>query len=327
MNDEFDLFIEDSVDIAKVGYDDMLFKTKRLFFDYLMKKKSADDFDKRLDKIWKNVDHSFMKQRIEELDRMIKERDLKDNEIKNINAKFKEIYELTKMGRYEEVEKYFKSIISDFYKVNLRTLEKEYIDEFSYLSKGVKVYDQVENTIAYHNKDGTVRSWHNIADYCSMLFNTNLNRSGWNRTLYDADLLERNIVYLPAHMYACPLCINYQGKLYSLDGTYGEIDGYKYVPYAEAVDGGVGHPNCRHQWELYWDTNQLQKDKFNTSEWDEKYKQKQKSKALERKINKLENDKTIYKKLGNYEELTKTQNKILKLLKKSDEIETSVSKS
>ena len=323
MKDPFSLFIEDSVDISKTSYDDLMYKTKRLFFDYLIKGNDVDTFTKRLDKIWSKVDHSFMKQRIKELENMIKARDLKDRNIVNKNAKFQEVYELTKMSRYSEVEEYFKEIIRTFYESNFDTTQKEYIDKKSYLTKGVETYDKIQNTIPYHNKDGTIRSWHNIADYCSMLFNTNLTRAGWNRTLYDADLLDNNILYLTAHLYSCPLCIGYQGKLYSTDGTYGEIDGQKYVPKEEAIDGGVGHPNCRHQWTIYWDKDQIQEDKFNTKEWDEKYIKRQKLKAIEREINKLQNDKSIYKKLKNIEAVEKTGAKILKLIKKAEEIDQS----
>nr|DAL31251.1 MAG TPA_asm: minor capsid protein [Caudoviricetes sp.] len=320
MKDAFSLFIEDSVDISKANYDDLVYKTKRLFFDYLLEEKTTDKFAERLEKIWGKLDHSFMEQRTKELEEMIKIRDLTDREIKNKNAKYQEVYELTKMSRYKDVEDYYKKIIESFYGGNLKTVSKDYIDKESYLTKAVEYYDKIQNTIPYHNKDGTVRSWHNIADYCSMLFNTNLTRAGWNRTLYDADLLENNILYLTAHLYSCPLCIDHQGKLYSTNGTYGEIDGQKYVPKEEAIDGGVGHPNCRHQWTIYWDKDQLQEDKFNSKEWDEKYIKRQKMKAVEREINKLRNDKKIYKKIGNMEAFEKTGAKILKLIDKLDTI-------
>ena len=31
--------------------------------------------------------------------------------------------------------------------------------------------------------------------------------------------IEENLLYLPAHTFACPLCMPYQGKVYSKNGT------------------------------------------------------------------------------------------------------------
>ena len=165
-------------------------------------------------------------------------------------------------------------------------------------------------TVQY-NKDGTVRSWHNIANYNSMLYNTNLTRSGWNRTIYDSNLLEKELLYLPAHTFACPLCMPYQGKVYSKENKSGYTqDGVKYYPQEMAIAGGVGHPNCRHQWTLYWSEDQLQKNDYNSEEWVEKYKAKQKNRAIERKISTITNDRKIYRKIGNYEEVDKANQKI-----------------
>ena len=44
-----------------------------------------------------------------------------------------------------------------------------------------------------------------------MLYNINLLRASWNRTAYDSRLLGNNLWYLPAHTFACPMCMGQQG--------------------------------------------------------------------------------------------------------------------
>lgn len=313
MKDPFNTFIEDSVYYSKNEYYKLIRKTKRLFFDYLNNKKPTNEFKKELNKIWNNIDHTYMEQRIKELEDMIEARDLKGNKIVDINAKFQEVFEITPESKFIDMEHKYKSNINYYYKNKLKSVKKEYIDKKSYLSSLVNKYDEIQAMIPYFNKDGTVRSWHNIASYNSMLYNTNLTHSGWNRTMYDSRLLNNKILYLPAHTLACPLCMEYQGKLYSEDGTSGYIDGQQYRPKEIAIEGGVGHPNCRHQWTIYWDKDQLQDNDYNSIEWEEKYKIDQKIKALSLKRTNLKNDREIYKNLGNYEEVDKVNNKLKRL--------------
>ena len=54
----------------------------------------------------------------------------------------------------------------------------------------------------------------------------------------------------------------------------------------------------------------MQKDDYNSEEWVEKYKAKQKNRAIERKISTITNDRKIYRKIGNYEEVDKANQKI-----------------
>ena len=316
MKDPFDLFIDDSVYMVNDDYYKLMYKTKVTFFDYLNKGKSLEEFKKANAKIWKSFDHSFMKQRMEELEEMIKQRDLNGRQIVNPKARYKQVYEIVSMNKYKSVEDKFKDVIDKYYKVKLKTLNKDYIDKTSYLTKGVETYDEVQQTIPYYNKDGSIHSYHNIASYNSMLYNTSLTHAGWNRTEYDSKLLGIEIYYLPAHTMACPLCQEWQGKLYSNNGKYGTIDGMKYQPKENAIEGGIGHPNCRHQWTLYWSKDQIQEDTYSSGKWIEEYQNKQKQRAVERKISTLENDKEIYKKIGNYEEVDKANNKISKLKEK-----------
>ena len=54
----------------------------------------------------------------------------------------------------------------------------------------------------------------------------------------------------------------------------------------------------------------MQKNDYNSEEWVEKYKAKQKNRAIERKISTTTNDRKIYRKIGNYEEVDKANQKI-----------------
>lgn len=313
--DPFSLFIEDSVLYASNKYYELIFKTKTLFFDYLNKGKSFEDFKKASSKIWENVDHSFMNERIKELEEMIEARDLKDRKILNPNAEFTQIYELVKESRFNEVERLYKNTIDQYYKGRLNTVKKDYVDKQSYLAKIVEQYDKAQAVIPYYNKDGTVRSYHNIASYNSMLYNVNLNRSGWNRTMYDASLLNNDLVYLPAHPFACDLCMPWQGKVYSTSGK-----SLKYPPKELAEAGGIGHPNCKHQWLLYWGEDMIQKDDYNSIEWQDAYERKQKIQALQLERKKLKNDRKIYENIESFGEVDKVNQKISSINSKIKEL-------
>lgn len=314
VKDPFSLFIEDSAYYCKNKYYKLMYETKRIFFDFLNQNKTLAEFMAETERIWKGVDHSYMQERIRELEEMISVRDLKGNQILNPDAKLKQVYELTSEKEFIKNELYYKNVIDKYYKDRKKTVNKGFIDKKSYLSKLVTKYDEIQATIPYYNKDGTVRSWHNIANYNSMLYNTNLTRSGWNRTIYDSNLLEKELLYLPAHTFACPLCMPYQGKVYSKENKSGYTqDGIKYYPQEMAIGGGVGHPNCRHQWTIYWDKEQIQENDYNSDEWLEDYQKKQKIQALQLKRTKLKNDRKIYKELDNEEEVDKVNSKLKKI--------------
>jgi hypothetical protein len=317
MKDPFSIFIEDSVYYSSNQYYKDMFKTKQLFFDCLKEKKSTEVFKEEASKIWGNIDHSYMKQRIEELEKMISATNSAGHKILNPDATFKEVFKIEPDSRFTRVEYDYSKTISKYYDTRLNTVKEGYVDEQTYMSELVKKYDDNQATIPYYNKDGTIRSYHNIASYSSMLFNTNLNRSGWNRTMYDAELLGNDLTYLPAHPFACPLCIMWQGRVYSISGK-----DKKYPPKENAIDGGVGHPNCRHQWLLYWGEDQVQDEKYNSPEWDQKYQDKQKIRSLELERSRLKNDRSIYEKIGNQAEADKVNSRIKTLNSKIKEINT-----
>lgn len=315
MKDPYNLFINDSVYLAQTEYYKLMNKTKVLFFESLKNKKDISYFRAEVKKIWGNIDHSYMEERIKELEEMITAEDLEGRKIINPDAEFKKVFSLEPESRFTQVETKYQKTVESYYKGRLKTLNNGFVDEETYLKDLVNKYDKMQAIIPYYNKDGSVRSYHNIASYNSMLYNTNLTRSGWNRTLYDSELLGNDLVYLPAHPGACPLCMDYQGKVYSVSGK-----SKKYPPQSIAIDGGVGHPNCKHQWTIYWDSSQIQADKYNSNEWAEYYENHQKIQSLQLERTNLKVDKKIFQDLGNYDEVDKINGKIKNLNSKIKEL-------
>lgn len=315
MKDEFSIFINDSVYYTQTEYYKLINKTKELFFYSLQEQKPASYFKKEANKIWGNIDHSYMEQRIQELEEMISAKNLEGRKILNPNAKFEQIFPLDSESKYIDIERKYEKVVNKYYKDRLKTINNGFVDKETYLTNLIKKYDKMQSIIPYYNKNGTIRSYHNIASYNSMVYNTNLTKTGWNRTLYDSKLLENDLVYLPAHPGACPLCMQFQGKVYSISGK-----NPKYPKQSIAIEGGVGHPNCKHEWVLYWDSSQIQEDKFNDIAWEEYYERKQKIQSLQLERTNLKVDKRILESIGNYGEADKVQAKIRALNSKIKEL-------
>ena len=87
-----------------------------------------------------------------------------------------------------------------------------------------------------------------------------------------------------------------------------------------AIEGGVGHPNCSHVWIPFYDESQIQNDKYDSSEWEEKYKTKQKIQSLDLQKSRLLADRRIYKELGQQDLVDKTTTKIKTLRSKANEL-------
>lgn len=315
MKDEFSIFINDSVYYTQTEYYKLINKTKELFFYSLQEQKPASYFKKEANKIWGNIDHSYMEQRIQELEEMISAKNLEGRKILNPNAKFEQIFPLDSESKYIDIERKYEKVVNKYYKDRLKTINNGFVDKETYLTNLIEKYDKMQSIIPYYNKNGTIRSYHNIASYNSMVYNTNLTKAGWNRTLYDSKLLENDLVYLPAHPGACPLCMQFQGKVYSISGK-----NPKYPKQSIAIEGGVGHPNCKHEWVLYWDSSQIQEDKFNDIAWEEYYERKQKIQSLQLERTNLKVDKRILESIGNYGEADKVQAKIRALNSKIKEL-------
>ena len=132
----------------------------------------------------------------------------------------------------------------------------------------------------------------NIASYSEMALRTankraNLMGCAGKRMEYGI-----HTVKISAHNSACPLCIQWQGKVY-YDDVYGSITpaekNGKYPLLSEAVKGGMFHPNCKNGLSTYYEgINQLPKEptKEEKEEMVRRYNLQQEQRACERNIRK-----------------------------------------
>ena len=188
-------------------------------------------------------------------------------------------------------------------------IKDDNIDDFTYLTKQIKNFSVLEQTIAYYDKRGELVRKVTPSTYLSMLYNVNLTRTGWNQSFKDAEYFENDLMLLETHPHSCPKCATMQGKVYSRTGK-----SKRYPPIENAYSNGVGHPNCKCEFSIFWSREQLKYQQTRTTE--EEYKEDQKTKGIEREIRKQRNDLKLYQMIGNEEEADKTRQKISKLRKK-----------
>ena len=120
------------------------------------------------------------------------------------------------------------------------------------------------------------------------------------------------IVYVPPHANCSKRCQPYQGRLYSLDGTRGSIDGKPYIPIEEVADkitvsaknsgrthnAGLFAYNCRHKMQEYESRTVLEEIPDGVIEHYRRAEAKQKSIAAKIRALKAERDTytALYKK-------------------------------
>lgn len=330
--EQFNIFIQDKVWESLMKYERMQLTTKEKFFEDLYKQTSVDEYTKGIYELWGNIDHTYMDKSIKELQRMVIQKDFRDAEmygnkeittrsikLQNTWREFQltndELYPLNPERDFKTIEQRYVNRHIKLYKNTLKRF-KDSKDLAKDLSNFMKTYDKLDKTIPYFSHTtGKIIRYVDIGTYNSMLYNVNLTRSAWNRAIYDAKLLGNELWYLPAHPFACPMCAEYQGRVYA------DRQGLGYPLKEDAIRGGVGHPNCKHVWVSYWSPEQIQEDKFNTAEWEEKYETKQKIQSLDLKKSRLLADRRIYKELGQQDLVDKTTEKIKTIREKKKELE------
>lgn len=315
--------INELINEAVWGYKTLSYKyldeVKTLVFTYLLNGFSYEEFEKKLDALGDKYN--------------IKINSKYNKDINNIRNKSYRLAMKGNGGRFqiskEELDslKYkldknspirarakYDKVIKHYYLTTSKNLKKAYIDKDTYLTRAVTKYDKVEKVVPYYSKDtGKIISYHDIADYNSMVYNTNLTSTAWNATFDACVELNEDIVYVEPHPYACPNCQLYQGRFYSITGkslSYPSLD--------IAVEGGLKHPNCKHILTTYY--GQEETDKYSGSEYEKMYDNRQKLNAVNLSLSRLENDKQIYAQIGNQEMAEKTENKILRLLDERTEL-------
>ena len=304
MKDEISEIINEEVQsYSKESYD-YLDEVKKLVFTCLIGKISYDIFKGKLNKVNSKY-NKIEKNRTSKGYKKVRDKVVKTNEtpISSEKIDFTEkelsdlLFKLDKTSQIKAKDKFIK-VITNYYKTTLKTAKKEYISIDDYLKKKLTQYDKVEKVVAYHNQDGTIRAYHDIASYNSMVYNTNLTSSAWNETINYCYENNTDIVYVEPHPFSCPLCQEWQGKFYSLTGKSS-----KYKNIEDAYKGGLKHPNCKHN--ITTNVGQKETDDYSSNEWKDRYQARQKKQALELKRKRLKTDRDIYKELNNYEEVDK----------------------
>lgn len=304
-------FIEKEVNDYRLKTEAKENETKEQFFTYLLLGYSATKFKKWVDKKWDKSDRKQMATAKVKLEKLVD----KVNEVDD-TGKTKNYFELIDQKRVEEIKKSFTDDLLKYYEKRQEIAEKV-PDKAEYLKEFVDKYDRQMANVPYF-KNGKIYSWHTLSDYTSMIYNTNLTRSGWNRTLTDADRTGKNLLYITAHPFACPLCMQYQGKYYSTKKN----DIYPYI--GTALDGGIGHPHCKHVPTIATSSIKMQDDNYNSVEWQERYETQQKIMVVERNKEKLRTDLSIYEKMGDQTKIDLTKAKIKKLNQKNRELKASL---
>lgn len=292
-------FIEDEVALASIKYEKLLHEAELEFILGLMEDLSPEEFEEFIKNTFYNINHDYMEEGIEALITQIME----INATIDLQRVLPNRYETVPIIDFKAKEKRFGEVLIKQYKLKYDRLKQNEYDLKNYLTAQIKNYRNIEKFIPYYHKDGTIASMRTLADYNSMLYNVNLTKSGWNQSIKDAQILGQDLLILNGHPHSCPICASHQGRIYSIRGI-----GYPSVDSAE--EDGVGHPNCKCEWSIYWGSDQLEQD-INT-EYD--YEKHSKEVAIDRELRYARLEKKLYKIIGNQEMADKTWQRIKRLL-------------
>ena len=306
--------IKDDVHEYKKKTTKFMDKVKTAFFVYLIAKKGVELYNKRVDKEYRVY--------IKDIDKLVKSSlkkfDIKDVDTKTVND-IMERFNIDKTSVKTEDDKYMQ-VIKKFYSKTLKTLDKEWISEKDYLSAKVDEFDKVEKVVRYNRikKDGNF-VYFDIASYDSMVFNTNLTRTGIRETIKDSLIRDYDVVYIDPHPFSCPLCQSLQGKFYSITGETAVYQGMEIESLEEAKNQGLFHPNCTHIPRKAYPEDRVS-SKYTSENWEERYSIRQKLNAIELDKERLKSDIAIYEKLGNMEKVDKEKQKLKRYNEKIREL-------
>lgn len=299
-------FINQSVFKVNLKYAKLQNKTKELFFKCLNENKDLDDFKKGLEKIWGNLDHTFLQDELLEYEEMIHEQNLKEKQKEIIEESFVPVVSMISLGVILGVEEKFKRIKEREYKNSTKSYAYKHNKE-EYLKMKVPKY--TNQVVPYYKKDtNQIQRYVQMSTYNAMIHNTNLTRAGWNTTLNDADYLDAQEFWIPPHSFSCPYCAMYQGRILTRD----EVEIYIGAE-AQEQEGDILHPNCKCTLTIYQNGIQLRRPNYSQAELEEQYQIRQKVNSLTLKKEELLTDIRIQKSLGNYDQvdtLNQQRNKI-----------------
>lgn len=299
-------FIEDEVNLCAIKYEKLLHKAELEFILGLMNDLSPEEFEEFIRNTFYNIDHGYMEEGIEGVISQIIEIDATIDLQKILPNRYKTI----PVTDFKSKETQFGKRLLKEYTKKYERLKKYDYDLQAYLTAQIKNYRNMEKFIPYFHKDGTIASMRTLSDYNSMLYNVNLTKSGWNQSIKDAQILGQDLLILNGHPNSCPICASHQGRIYSISGI-----GYPSVDSAE--EDGVGHPNCKCEWSIYYGNKEQLEQDINT-EYD--YEKHTKEVAIDRELRYARVEKKLYRIIGNQEMADKTWQKIKRLLRSRKEL-------
>lgn len=282
--------IDKEVLLTVQKYDKKLNKTELTYFRNLLEEKSPQEMLEYLNKEY-TIDHTYMIKAIDEIKQIIMKKD-KIKKLELLRQVIPNLLEINPIEDFKRSELDYAQRVLNKYTQDLADIKTQK-DKTKYLTTKIKTYSRnVEQYIPYfHN--GFVWSMQNLATYNSMLYNVNLTRTAWNQSYKDSILLENDKFIINTHPFACPHCLQHQGKIY----TRQELEDIVGI----AVEDGakeILHPNCKCTLSIYWDKSQLERQNKTT---EEDYRLDQKAKSLQRQINKRRTEKQAFEDIGNEE--------------------------
>lgn len=282
--------IDKEVLLTVQKYDKKLNKTELTYFRNLLEEKSPQEMLEYLNKEY-TIDHTYMIKAIDEIKQIVRKAD-RLKKLQEIRQTIPNLLEINPIEDFKRSELDYAQRVLNKYTEDLADIKTQK-DKTKYLTTKIKTYNRnVEQYIPYfHN--GFVWSMQNLATYNSMLYNVNLTRTAWNQSYKDSILLENDKFIINTHPFACPHCLEHQGKIY----TRQELEDIVGI----AVEDGakeILHPNCKCTLSIYWDKSQLERQNKTT---EEDYRLDQKAKSLQRQINKRRTEKQAFEDIGNEE--------------------------
>lgn len=282
--------IDKEVLLTVQKYDKKLNKTELTYFRNLLEEKSPQEMLEYLNKEY-TIDHTYMIKAIDEIKQIVRKAD-RLKKLQEIRQTIPNLLEINPIEDFKRSELDYAQRVLNKYTQDLADIKTQK-DKTKYLTTKIKTYSRnVEQYIPYfHN--GFVWSMQNLATYNSMLYNVNLTRTAWNQSYKDSILLENDKFIINTHPFACPHCLQHQGKIY----TRQELEDIIGI----AVEDGakeILHPNCKCTLSIYWDKSQLERQNKTT---EEDYRLDQKAKSLQRQINKRRTEKQAFEDIGNEE--------------------------
>ena len=277
--------IDKEVLLTTTMYDKKLNKTELKYIENLLKKAEPEEMLEYLTKEY-TIDHTYMIEALEEIKQLVRKQDKANPE--EIRKNIENILELNPIedfqrGELDYAQRVLNRYVDDYIDIQTQT------DETEFLTTRINNFKKIENYIPYfHN--GLVWSMQNLSTYNSMLYNVNLTRTAWNQSYKDSIILDNDKFIINSHPFACPYCLQHQGKTYTrqeIKDLVGDVD----VGAKEIL-----HPNCKCTLGLYWDSTQLERQNLTTKA---DYELDQKAKALQRQIDKRRTEKQAYEEIGN----------------------------